>query len=206
MVFPIVIAPSVKLSSGLKNNFFKCNLFGVNIQVDILHCHAEFLRFKLYSKSFSYLGIPVRSVNVDWFWGGMVRRIGDKSNTRWFSSKINLTTGNGSMISPRFTQSNQPTIFSILGFNNLLSSSIILSLSGNLRLLRKLLPLSGEFFMIESLLRMLLFGGVFLFSMANDIIFNNVQPSHTQILDSARLNVWLWIRGNMRMESSSYDD
>ncbi|KAF1871919.1 hypothetical protein Lal_00012136 [Lupinus albus] len=48
-----------ELSSGLKINFTKSNLYGVNIEEDHLTRLVEFLHCELYSKYFSYLGIPV---------------------------------------------------------------------------------------------------------------------------------------------------
>ncbi|KAF1897675.1 hypothetical protein Lal_00032432 [Lupinus albus] len=37
----------------------------------------------------------------------------------------------------------------------------------------------------------------------NDLIFNNVSPPSRQILDSARVKSWLWIKGQMGMDSAT---
>ncbi|KAF1861709.1 hypothetical protein Lal_00026130, partial [Lupinus albus] len=38
----------------------------------------------------------------------------------------------------------------------------------------------------------------------NDLIFNNVSPSPHQILDSARVKYWLWIKGQMGIDSATF--
>ncbi|KAF1895710.1 hypothetical protein Lal_00037826 [Lupinus albus] len=48
-----------ELSSSLKINFSKSNLFGVNLQEDSINGHTVVIQCKLYSNSFTYLGIPV---------------------------------------------------------------------------------------------------------------------------------------------------
>ncbi|KAF1896371.1 hypothetical protein Lal_00034069 [Lupinus albus] len=41
----------------------------------------------------------------------------------------------------------------------------------------------------------------------NDLIFNNVTPSPQQILDSAKVKLWLWIKGQNGMDSATmYSD
>ncbi|KAE9602833.1 hypothetical protein Lalb_Chr12g0203761 [Lupinus albus] len=79
-----------ELSFGLKINFSKCNLYGVNIQEDILYSHVEFLHCKLYSKSFSYLGIPVGvSHKRKSTWTSLIDKIQSRLSS-WYSTNISF--------------------------------------------------------------------------------------------------------------------
>ncbi|KAE9610426.1 hypothetical protein Lalb_Chr07g0186481 [Lupinus albus] len=40
----------------------------------------------------------------------------------------------------------------------------------------------------------------------NDSIFNNVRHSSLQILDVARMNIWLWIKNILGMNHITYSD
>ncbi|KAF1894988.1 hypothetical protein Lal_00022484, partial [Lupinus albus] len=95
-----------ELSYGLKINYSKSSLFGVNIKDAQLNSIVVSLYCKLSAKSFTYLGIPIgfssplakqsswvrdldfsqptESRVVHWFWGGMVCIVGDGSNTSFW--------------------------------------------------------------------------------------------------------------------------
>ncbi|KAF1861604.1 hypothetical protein Lal_00025987 [Lupinus albus] len=81
-----------ELTSGLKINFSKSSLYGLNTDDGFLLRYSNYLCCKLSLDSFTYLGIPMgdiglfgskRSVGPHWFRGGLVRRIGNGSSTSY---------------------------------------------------------------------------------------------------------------------------
>ncbi|KAF1866830.1 hypothetical protein Lal_00018216 [Lupinus albus] len=68
-----------ELSYELKINFAKCNLRGLNVDDALMMKISSYLRCKVSSESFSYLGIPVGD--------DLVRRVGNGSNTGFWSDK-----------------------------------------------------------------------------------------------------------------------
>ncbi|KAF1889637.1 hypothetical protein Lal_00024964 [Lupinus albus] len=79
-----------ELSYGLKINYSKRSLFGVNIKDAQLNSTAAFLHCKLSAKSFTYLGIPVGvSHKRKSTWNSLINKIRSKL-TSWKSSQISF--------------------------------------------------------------------------------------------------------------------
>lgn len=84
------ILRNMELLSGLKVNFDKSCLFGVNISESILHEMADILEFKVGKIPFSYLGIRggiQYKKTVEW--DGVVKKIKERLK-RWEGNKISF--------------------------------------------------------------------------------------------------------------------
>ncbi|KAF1865926.1 hypothetical protein Lal_00033388 [Lupinus albus] len=184
-----------ELSSGLKINYSKSSLFGVNIKDAQLNSTIVSLHCKLSAKSFTYLGIPVgithkrkstwnplidkiRSKLTSWkssqiSFGGRMVLFRDKSNGwEWKFDKTKQYSVKSAYYS--ITTSSMEPNFSTYPYQLLWKSKAPLKvLSFAWRLFQDRIPTKDALFRRDVRSR-------------NDFIFNNVRHSPLQILDAAR--------------------